>query len=101
MRILVPAIGVFLTAFCIWLTVRIVNRREKWAKRTAIALVLVLGIYPLSIGPFVALYHREMLPEPIKTIALFFYFPIFYLISLDGTQPIRTVIIWYGKLWMP
>lgn len=41
-----------LAAFCVWLTVRIVNRRERWAKWTAVGLaVLVLTGYPLSFGP--------------------------------------------------
>jgi hypothetical protein len=37
---------------CVWLTVRIVNRRERWAMWTAVFLVLlaILG-YLLSIGP--------------------------------------------------
>ena len=37
-------------AFIGWLTIRIINRREKWAKRTALALCLALA-YPLSFGP--------------------------------------------------
>jgi hypothetical protein len=45
-----PIVGVAFAVFCIWLAVRIVNRREKWAKRTALALVLAM-VYPLSFGP--------------------------------------------------
>lgn len=50
MTLLVPAMAVTFAAFCVWLTVRIVNRRERWAKRTALAVVVLLG-YPLSFGP--------------------------------------------------
>jgi hypothetical protein len=50
-EILLPTLAVALAAFCIWVAVRIVNRRERWAKRT---LALVLGLpmlYALSFGP--------------------------------------------------
>jgi hypothetical protein len=41
-----------MVAFCIWLTVRIVNRKERWAKRMALALVAILPIlYVASFGP--------------------------------------------------
>ena len=38
-------------AFCVWLLVRIVNRRERWAKRLGAAVVALLLAYPVSIGP--------------------------------------------------
>jgi hypothetical protein len=44
------AMPVAFVAFCVWLTVRIFNRRERWAIRTAVGLV-VLSAYPLSFGP--------------------------------------------------
>jgi hypothetical protein len=33
------------------LTLRSVKHRERWAKRTAVALIAVLVAYPLSLGP--------------------------------------------------
>jgi hypothetical protein len=51
MSIVVPFVVAF-SALCIWLTVRIVNRRERWAKWTAVGLLIgVLVVYPLSLGP--------------------------------------------------
>src|SRR5438045_1440998 len=44
MAILLAVIGVAFVAFCIWLTVRIINRRERWAKRT-LAVVTASGAY--------------------------------------------------------
>lgn len=38
-------------AFAIWLAVRIVNRREKWARWTAGCLAVVLVAYLFSYGP--------------------------------------------------
>jgi hypothetical protein len=45
-------LGLAFAGFCVWLAIRIVNRRERWAKRTAaVVLVVMLAVYPLSIGP--------------------------------------------------
>jgi hypothetical protein len=44
-------LGVAVAALVVWLTVRIVNWRERWAKRTALALAMLLAGYPLSFGP--------------------------------------------------
>src|SRR5262245_12184439 len=46
------ALLIFATAFaalCVWLTVRIVNRKERWAKWTLAT--MLLASYTLSIGP--------------------------------------------------
>jgi glucan phosphoethanolaminetransferase (alkaline phosphatase superfamily) len=51
MGISLLTLGVAFAAFAVWLVVRIINRREKWAKRTAMALVAVLATYLLSFGP--------------------------------------------------
>ena len=43
---------VAIAALCVWLAVRIISRRERWAKRTAVALAMGLPmLYVLSIGP--------------------------------------------------
>jgi hypothetical protein len=42
MTILLPALAVAFAAVCVWLTVRIVNRRERWAKWT-LAAALIAG----------------------------------------------------------
>jgi cytochrome bd-type quinol oxidase subunit 2 len=46
-----PIVGVAYAAICVWLTVRIVNRREKWAKQTAAVVAFVPILYVLSFGP--------------------------------------------------
>jgi hypothetical protein len=45
------ASGVAFAAFCMWLAVRIANRQECWAKRTAVALACLVGLYVFSSGP--------------------------------------------------
>jgi hypothetical protein len=43
--VILAAFGATLAAFAVWLTVRIVNRREKWANWTAGAVVAVMILY--------------------------------------------------------
>ena len=51
MAILLLTVAVAFAAFCVWLTVRIVNRRERWAKWTLAAVVGVPVLYVASFGP--------------------------------------------------
>jgi hypothetical protein len=44
-------VGVTYAAVCIWLGVRLFNRRERWVKWTAVALAIVPVLYTLSSGP--------------------------------------------------
>ncbi len=45
LRLILGFLGVGLAAFCVWLTVRIVNRRERWAVDTAIGLGIAFVIF--------------------------------------------------------
>ncbi|MBI3861957.1 MAG: hypothetical protein HY290_08670 [Planctomycetia bacterium] len=51
MTFLLPTLAVAFAAFCIWLTVRIINRRERWAKWTLVAVIGVPVLYVASFGP--------------------------------------------------
>lgn len=44
-------IAIAFVATCVWLTVRIVNRRERWAKRTLAVVVGLPALYLASFGP--------------------------------------------------
>jgi hypothetical protein len=48
MALALSIFGVAFAALCVWLMVRIVNRKERWAKWTAVALAVMLVAYPLS-----------------------------------------------------
>jgi len=61
MRIVLPALGVAFAALCIWLAVRIINRRERWARWT-LALVGVPSLYLASFGPACWLTDAGVLP---------------------------------------
>ncbi|HEY3965188.1 MAG TPA: hypothetical protein VGM05_11605 [Planctomycetaceae bacterium] len=64
MTILLPVLAVVFAAFCVWLTVRIVNRRERWAKWTLAGAVGVPVLYVASFGPIVWLADREIIAKP-------------------------------------
>jgi len=51
MRIVLPTLGVAFTAAVVWLMVRIINRRERWAKWTLAAMVGLPVLYIASFGP--------------------------------------------------
>ena len=52
MSIVVSTLGIAFAGFCVWLTVRIVNRRERWAKWTLATILPGLPLlYVLSFGP--------------------------------------------------
>jgi hypothetical protein len=51
MTILLATLAVAFAALCVWLTVRIVNRRERWAKWTLAAIVGLPVLYPPGMGP--------------------------------------------------
>jgi hypothetical protein len=63
MTIFLPALTIAFVSLCIWLTVRIINRQERWAKWTAVAIPVVMAIlYPTA---------YLLLMEPIWTSPYF------------------------------
>jgi hypothetical protein len=58
---MLPVLAVAFAAFCIWLTVRIVNRWERWAKWALTAALGVPMLYVLSFGPACRLVENQML----------------------------------------
>jgi Kef-type K+ transport system membrane component KefB len=93
------ALGVIFVIFSIWLTVRIVNWRERWTKWTAVALAVLLVLYPLSIGPLVWATTHDLIPvETHNWIAGHFYVPVL-LAMRDGPKFVREILKGYIKLW--
>jgi|GEM_PF-3047674 len=60
MIMLPPSLGVALAAICVWLAVRIINRRERWARRTAVAIPFAILI--IYAGAYISL-AQELLPN--------------------------------------
>jgi hypothetical protein len=50
-EIVLVFVAIVSAAFCVWLAVRIVNRRERWAKWTAVVAVALPMAYVASFGP--------------------------------------------------
>ncbi len=91
--------GVALAAFCIWLGVRIVNRRERWAKWTAATLVMLFVVYPLSIGPVAWVKTRFAAPSGMFNVALSVVYGPILIVGLYGPQPLRHLFQCYERLW--
>jgi len=51
LAIVLPIVAIAFAAFCVWLVVRIYNRRERWAKWTLAATLALPVLYVASFGP--------------------------------------------------
>jgi len=95
MSIAIPAVGVAFAAFCLWLAVRIVNRRERWAKWTLAVAVTVPVLYVASFGPacwWISRYgDSEWLPDMYRPVGL-----------CGARSPMaKQMICGYARLGMP
>src|SRR5258708_2207174 len=93
--IIATVIGLVAGAFCIWLTVRLVNHRKKrgvafWA---TVVVVVALAGYPLSFGPAFWFYSR-LVTTSVGHFANRFYHPIIYTWR-SGPEWIAEPIGWY------
>lgn len=85
--------GVAFAALCVWLIVRVINRRERWAKW---ALVLWAGLpflYVLSFGPACWISSHFLFGNLLVSAV---YKPLFH-ISWSGFD--EGAIMWYGRLF--
>jgi hypothetical protein len=99
MTILFPALAAAFAAFCVWLGVRIVNRRELWAKWTLVVLIGLPVMYVGSFGPACWIARSEQFPRfgmEFK-VASRIYWP-FGAILKDGTPTVASVVAWYATL---
>ena len=91
MTIALGIFGVAFAAFCVWLTVRIVNRRERWAKWTLALAIGMPVLYVLGMGPVVWLVgHRLLSESAAETI----YWPL-----NQSPAWIRDSMEQYAELW--
>jgi hypothetical protein len=99
MSIILTALAVAFAAFCVWLTLRIVNRRERWAKRTAVAMAVCLPVlYVLSVGPEVWLLTNGIISESVAEEFVPFYAPLNWIDS-HAPDTFRAGLHWYTNLW--
>jgi hypothetical protein len=78
MIILLSALAVAFAGFCIWLAVRFINRRERWARRLLVGIMAVAPVlYSLSLGTAVYLVTRGLVSHEISQslTTIYFIFP--------------------------
>jgi hypothetical protein len=103
---IVASVAIVFVAFCVWLTVRIVNRRERWAKRLGVAtLIMALLGYPLSIGPACRLeeflYDNgcQAAASSMSEVTCRFYDPLLWCRD-NGPRFVADAYWWYLGLWV-
>jgi hypothetical protein len=88
MAIAVSIVGVAFAAFCVWLTVRIANRRERWAKWSLAVVVGLPVLYVASFGPACWISSRSnMAASLVPTV----YRPLVWELE-HGALHVRTAI---------
>src|SRR6266704_2946729 len=94
MAILLP---VLVAAFCVLLTVRIANRRERWAKRTLAAIIGLPVLYVASFGPACWFASRANPPHAV-------FDPIYMPLCKAAVEikgPVWDFLVCYGGIGMP
>ena len=90
-------VGVAFAAVCVWLTVRIANRRERWAKWTLAAALLGFPLlYLASFGPVCWITAAPRIGlEPGSTKPwMRIYFPIGAVIHRTRSENNKSVKLW-------
>jgi hypothetical protein len=95
MMVALPALSIAFAAFCVWLGVRVYNRRERWAKWTLAGAVALPVLYVLSIGPAILLVYRSRPTGPQIANAL--YRPIF--IAAEHHDEFKNLLRRYIRLF--
>jgi hypothetical protein len=94
MAIALSIFGVAFAAFCVWLTVRIVNRQRRWAKWTLAVVVGVPALYVVSFGPACWLSDRKMIQRSVPSRL---YNPLASYLAYGESERIRGLMIAYGE----
>jgi hypothetical protein len=94
MAVALAIFGVAFAAFCVWLTVRIVNRQERWATWMLAAAIALPLLYLLSFGPVCWMTAPIEFRDRRAVLVPRFYFPIGYAASQSNV--LYDVISWYA-----
>jgi hypothetical protein len=73
---ILPALGVMFATVCVWLTVRIINRKERWAKRSLAVVIGLPALYVLSVGPMTRLVIHYPVPASVRNAYRQVYAPL-------------------------
>jgi hypothetical protein len=93
-------LGAAYAAFCLWLAVRFINRRERWAKRTIVGVAaLTIALYPWSWGPSIFVCEKYGSPSWMVT-AMEVYRPMVFAVKKWGRSRILMPYILYTDWWI-
>jgi hypothetical protein len=95
-NIIVPALAVAFAAFCVWLGVRIFNRRERWAKWTLAVTIMLPVLYVVSIGPASWLVARD----PSRIRLFLDVYGRFICLTCGESEPLTNEMTGYVALWI-
>jgi hypothetical protein len=106
MTIVLPALAAGFAAFCVWLAVRIISRRERWAK-WALVIPILLATYVLSIGPVAWIVSESKSSDWGWGVYHTVYYPLLRIQEIDydnlpevgGDGLFYRAIDWYLSLW--
>jgi hypothetical protein len=91
--------GIAFASFCVWLVVRIINRRERWAKWTLGVTLSLPVLYVASFGP-ACWWFSSVSQLPIGNLAAFRRVSVFYRPIGWTTQrlpvPVARAVGWYA-----
>jgi hypothetical protein len=107
MAVALSIFGLAFAALCVWLVVRIVNRRERWAKWTLAAIVGLPLLYVASFGPACHLAATQWLGRGIpraqipRSTWMNLYRPLCWLTDRYDGSFFSTAILKYVEFSIP
>jgi len=99
------SVPVIFMAVLIWLTVRVINRRERWAKWSLAATLSMPMLYLASWPPVARLSawldSHGLLPDAMQGVMAIVYYPAGFTVNGNPPAWLRDAMIWYLGIWSP
>lgn len=89
-----PALAIAFAAFVVWLTVRIINRRERWAKWMFVTTVGLPVLYVVSFGPACWIVSRVNWGDSVIPVV---YRPIIQVMQHEPWTAVHTTLARYSR----
>jgi hypothetical protein len=100
MAVVLSIFGVAYAALCVWLLVRVINRRERWAKRMAAVIAALPLLYVVSFGPACWMIARPKLRDiqtPARGAVIFWPLGLAAMSDTSGGTALR----WWMLIGVP
>jgi hypothetical protein len=101
MALILLIVGIAFESTCLWLSVRIFNKREPF---TQLALAIAIGLpvaYILAEGPLGWVIYHQIAPESIETLIDTIFTQPIGLAFEAAPEEIQIAYCWYLSLWFP